>query len=175
MFSARLARSLAMITLLNGVLVLCLAENLFAADKEEQAKKYAMELKTSKDAKTRINALNELAKLAKLMRSLGEPALPEIYKALEDKDPGVRAAAAYCLGECDDLPEKAIPALTKILNNGKESEAVRINAAKGLAAMGTHAKDAVGDLRAVQKAEDKKSRLGKEAGNAVKTIMQKAK
>src|SRR4051794_29307635 len=113
MNAPRIARSLGAVVLLNGVLVLCIAGDLFASDKEEDAKKYTMDLKTAKDAKAKIAALNELAKLAKLMKSLGEPAIPELYKALEDKDAGVRAAAAFCLGECDDVPEKAIPALTK--------------------------------------------------------------
>ena len=175
MHAARFTRSLGAIALFNGVLLLCFAGDLFASDKEEDAKKYTQDLRTAKDAKVKITALNELAKLAKLMKSLGEPAIPDIYKALEDKDAGVRAAAAFCLGECDDVPEKAIPALTKLLNNAKEEESVRINAAKGLAAMGPHAKDAVKDLKAVQTSEDKKSKLGKEAGNALKAIAQKAK
>ena len=157
------------------MLVPVLAGDLFASDKEEDARKYTQDLKTAKDAKAKINAMNELAKLAKLMKSLGEPAIPELYKALEDKDAGVRAAAAFCLGECDDVPEKAIPALTKMLNNAKEEGAVRIAAAKGLAAMGPHAKDAVKDLQKVAAAEDKKSPLGKEAKKAVAAINQKAK
>ena len=48
-------------------------------------------------------------------------------------------------------------------------------APEGLAAMGPHAKTALSDLRDVQKAEDKKSKLGKEAGNAIKAIVQKTK
>jgi HEAT repeat protein len=173
--SARFAKSFGAMALFNGVLFLCFASDLFASDKEEDAKKYTMDIRTSKDAKVKITALNELAKLAKLSKSLGEPAIPDLYKALEDKDAGVRAAAAFCLGECDDVPEKAIPALTKLLNNAKEEDAVRINAAKGLAAMGPHAKEAVKDLRAVQTSEDKKSKLGKEAGAAIKAITQKTK
>jgi HEAT repeat protein len=175
MSSARIAKSLAAVALLNGVLLLCIAGDLFASDKEEDARKFTADLKTAKDAKVKITALNELAKLAKLMKSLGEPAIPELYKLLEDKDAGVRAAAAFCLGECDDVPEKAIPALTKMLNNAKEDESVRINAAKGLAAMGPHAKPAVKDLQSVVAGEDKKSKLGKEAGNAIKAINQKTK
>jgi hypothetical protein len=41
--------------------------------------------------------------------------------------------------------------------------------------MGPSAKEATGDLRAVQKAEDKKSKLGKAAGEAVKSISGKMK
>jgi len=174
MHLARFVKALAGVALFNGLLLLCLSEDLAASDKEEEAKKYTQELRTSKDPKAKVAALNELAKLAKLMKSLGEPALPEIYKCLEDKDAGVRAAAAYCLGECDDLPEKAVPALTKLLNNPKEEDAVRIGAAKGLGAMGPHAKDAVKDLRAVVTA-DKKTKLGKEANLAIKEITLKTK
>lgn len=177
MFTARFAKALASVALVNGVLLLCLSDGLYASDKEEEAKKLTEELRTSKDPKARANALLELAKLAKLMRSLGTPALPEVYKALDDKDPAVRAAAAYCLGECDDVPEKSIPALTKLLNNTKEDEGVRIGAARGLAAMGPNAKPANKDLKEVvtSTAGDKKSKLGKEAQIALKTINQKAK
>lgn len=175
MHAARFAKALAVVALFNGVLALCVSDELLASDKEEEAKKYTKDLKTSSDPKVKITALNELAKLARLMKSLGEPALPEIYKCLDDKDAGVRAAAAYCLGECDDVPEKALPALTKVLNNTKEDDSVRIGAAKGLAAMGPHAKAANKDLRAIVTAADKKSKLGKEAQNALKSINQKAK
>jgi HEAT repeat protein len=175
MYAARFAKALAAIILANGVLALCVSDDILASDKEEEAKKYAQDLKTTKDPKVKVTALTELAKLARLMRSLGEPALPEVYKCLEDKDPAVRAAAAYCLGECDDVPEKSIPALTKILNNSKEDESVRIAAAKGLGAMGPHAKDAVKDLREVANAADKKSKLGKEAKLAINSINPKTK
>lgn len=175
MFTPRFVKALCSIALVNGVLFLCLSDSLFASDKEAEARKYTEVIRTSKDAKERANALNELAKLVKLMKSLGTPALPEIYKALEDKDPAVRAAAAYCLGECDDVPEKAIPALTKILNNGKENESVRIGAARGLGAMGPRAKTASKDLKEVVTSSDKKSKLGKEAQIALKTINTKPK
>ena len=72
------------------------------------------------------------------------------------------------------LPEKAVPALTKLLNNPKEEDIVRISAAKGLGAMGPHAKTALKDLKGII-ASDKKSKLGKEAKNAVAAITQKAK
>src|SRR5581483_994625 len=50
------------------------------------------------------------------------------------KDAGVRAAAAICLGQCDEPGEKAVPVLVKMLKEDK-SEAAKIGAAKGLGAM----------------------------------------
>lgn len=174
MHAARFAKALAVVALFNGVLYLCVREEALAADKEAEAKKYAMELKAGKDAKTKINALTELGKLGQIMKSLVTDALPEIYKALDDKDAGVRAAAAYCLGQCDEPADKALPPLRKMLKDDKD-EAAKIGAAKGLAAMGPTAKDALDDLKDIAKNADKKSPLGKAAINAIKSINMKNK
>src|SRR5581483_5788167 len=95
-------------------------------------------------------ALQELGKLGALQRSLVTDALPEIYKALEDKDAGIRAAAATCLGQCDEPADKAMPALLKLLKDDKE-ESVKIGAARGLANMGPGAKEAVPALQEIAK------------------------
>jgi HEAT repeat protein len=165
----RFAQALAAVALFNGVLYLSVSGDVLAADKEAEARKYTDDLRKAKDAKAKVTALQELGKLGQIMKSLVEPAMPDVYKALEDKDAAVRAAAAYCLGLCDPPPEKAVPVLTKMLKEDK-ADAVKIGAAKGLAAMGPGAKDALPDLRAVFKAAGKKGPLAKTAQGAIKAI-----
>ena len=165
----RLAQPLAALALFNGLLYLCLCEGVSAADKEADAKRYAEALRKGKDAKAKVQALQELGKLAQVQKALVADALPDIYKATEDKDAGVRAAAAICLGQCDEPSEKAVPLLVKLLKDDK-SDDVKIGAAKGLAAMGPGAKSAIGDLNAVAKSSDKKSNLSKAAKQAIKSI-----
>jgi HEAT repeat protein len=170
----RFAKALAAVALFNGLLSLSVSGELWAADKEAEARKYTDDLRKAKDAKAKVTALQELGKLGQIMKSLVEPAIPDVYKALEDKDASVRAAAAYCLGLCDQPPDKAVPALTKLLKEDKE-DSVKIGAAKGLAAMGPSAKDALPDLRSVFKSADKKSALAKNAQGAIKSIAGKNK
>lgn len=166
---ARFAKALAAVALFNGVLYLGTAPEAHASN-DEDAKKYTKDLKTSKDAKVRVAALNELGRLAAIMTSYAGDALPSIYAALEDKDAGVRAAAAACLGACDQPADKAIPALVKILKDDKE-ESAKIGALKGLTAMGTAAKTALPEIRKLT--ADKKSALGKAAQQAAKAINKK--
>jgi HEAT repeat protein len=173
MVPTRFVKALAAVALFNGMLVVCVREEVLAADKAAEAKKYLEDLRKAKDAKTKVTALQELGKLAAVQKSLATDALPDIYKALDDKDAGIRAAAALCLGQCDEPAEKAIPLLTKMLKNDKEDEAVRIGAARGLASMGPTAKEALPTLRDIAKSEDKKSKLGKAAKEAQKAIVAK--
>ena len=170
----RFAKALAVAFFLNGILFLCVSQEAYAESKAAEAKKYTTELKTAKDAKTKANALTELGKLGQIMKSFTDDAMPDILKAMDDKDATVRAAAAQCLGRCDPDPEKAVPALVKMLNEDKDTDA-KIGAAKGLAAMGTSAKAAADDLRKVAKDADQKSALGKQATIALKSINGKAK
>ncbi|QEL19029.1 HEAT repeat domain-containing protein [Limnoglobus roseus] len=157
-----------------GVCGLIATESFVSANKAEDAKKYTEQLKTSKDPKKRAEALEELGKLGQIMKSLVEPALPEIAKSLDDKNADVRKAGALAYGRVDPDPKDAVPALVNLLKNDKE-EAVKIAAAQGLAAMGDKAKEAVSSLREVQKSEDKKSKLAKAAGEAMKSINGKKK
>src|SRR5262245_49825786 len=166
---ARFVKAMAAVALFNGVLYLSLNPEAYASN-EEDAKKYTNDLKTSKDAKVRIAALNELGRLAAVMTSYAADAMPSIYAALEDKDAGVRAAAAACLGACDQPADKSIPALVKILKDDKEDTA-KIGALKGLTAMGSAAKTALPEIRKLT--ADKKSALGKAAQQAAKAIGKK--
>ena len=174
MQAARFAYALAAVCLVNGILYLCVSQEAIAQGKLAEAKKYTAELKSAKDAKTKVTALTELGKLGQIMNSLAEDAMPDILKALEDKDATVRAAAAQCLGKCGPDPEKAVPALVKILTEDKNEDA-KIGAAKGLASRGVAAKAAADDLRKVIKDADKKSALGKQANIALKSVNGKVK
>jgi HEAT repeat protein len=163
----RFAKALAALALFNGVLALALIPEAIAASDRADAAKYTKDLKTAKDAKTKIFALQELGKLASVQKTFVEDALPDVYKALEDKDAGIRAAAATCIGQCDEPADKVLEILVKMLKTDKE-DSVKIGAAKGLANMGPNAKDALPALR--EFASDKKSAVGKAAVIAVKAI-----
>jgi HEAT repeats len=165
--AARFVKALAAVALFNGALYLTVREEALAANNEADAKKYTMDLQKGKDAKVKIVALQELGKLAAIQKSLVADALADIYKALEDKDAGIRAAAAQCLGSCDEPAEKSVPALLKLLKDDKE-DSVKVGAARGLASMGSEAKEALPTLREL--AGDKKTTVGKVAAMAVKAI-----
>jgi len=171
MGAARFAKALSAIVLFNSVLFLCVREDALGGEREDDAKKYTGQLRKSKDAKTKIKALQELGTLAQIKKSLIADALPDVYKAIEDKDPGVRAAAAECLGKADEPYDKAGPVLVKLLKEDKE-ESVKIGALRGLSAMGTSAKDAASTVRGIVKdtAGDKKSKLGLTAKDTLKAI-----
>ena len=82
--------------------------------------------------------------------------MPDIVKALDDKDPKVRAEAAHTLGAID--PEDKATVVSKLVKMLKDEKdlVVKEGAALGLGAMGSAAKDALGPLRDAQKAADKK-------------------
>ena len=171
MGAARFVKAMAAVALFNGVLFLIVREDALASEKEEDAKKYAEQLRKGKDAKSKIMALQELGTLAQIKKSLIVPALPDVYKAVEDKDPGVRAAAAETLGKSGEPYDKVGEILVKLIKDEKE-ESVKIGALRGLTAMGSDAKDALPAVREVQKATagDKKSKLGIAAKNAITSI-----
>jgi HEAT repeat protein len=161
-----------------GVFGLMLPGAVEAAGKAEEAKKHIETVKTSKDAKKKAEAFEELGKLGQIMKSLAEPAIPEMMKSLEDKDATIRKAAAECLGKCDPDPKEAVPALLKLVKEDKD-ESVQIGAIRGLASMTDKAavKDVTTTLRdiAKEKKDDKKSKLGREAQNALRSIQPKKK
>jgi len=166
---ARFVKAMAMVALFNGTLYLVVREEAIAGEKEDDAKKYAEQLRKGKDAASKVKALQELGTLGQIKKSLITPALPDIYKAVEDKDAGVRAAAAETLGKADEPYEKVGDILVKLIKEDKD-EAVKIGALKGLTAMRDSAKDALPAIREVAKNADKKSKLGTAATNAVKAM-----
>ena len=171
MISSRFGRSMAAVALVNGVLALCVVGLVEAGEREEMAKKYAEQLRKGKDAKTRVKALQGLGELAQVKKSLVADALPDIYKAAEDKDPAVRAAAAETLGKADEPYGKAGPVLGKMLKEEKDANG-KIGALRGLTAMGASAKDSAPAIREIVRETkgDKKSKLGVAAKDALKAV-----
>jgi HEAT repeats len=102
-----------------------------AAPREEEAKKYAADLK-SKDAKVRATALTELGKLGAAQRKLTEPYTNDIVAVLKDSDATVRAAAAKTLARIDPDDKKA--AIEKIIGllKDEKSEVAREGQETGL-------------------------------------------
>lgn len=171
MGASRFLKALAAVALFNGALFLCVHADALAGEKEEEAKRHGEVLRTSKDSKAKVKALQELGTLAQLKKGLIAGALPDVYKATEDKDPAVRAAAAEALGKADEPFEKAGDVLVKMLKNEKD-ESVKIGALRGLSVMREGAKDALPAIREIQKATagDKKSNLNKAAVAALQAI-----
>jgi HEAT repeat protein len=151
-----------------GIAGLILTNSIVDASKAEDAKKFTEQLKTSKDAKKKVEALQELGKLGQVMKSLVADAAPLIVKALEDKDTSIRAAAATAYGKIDPDPKEAVPALVKLLKD--DQEAVKIGALYGLAAMGQNAKEARSAVKAVMEDAGKKGDLAKAAKAAQQSI-----
>lgn len=145
------------------------APMLLAAGKEAEAKKALDELKKTKDTKVKIASLEKLGELGQVQYAFAEPAIPEMMKALDDKEAGVRAAAAKAVGQAGSEDPDTVPSLVKLLKSDKE-ESVKIAAAEGLGLLGSKAKDAVPALREAAKDADKKSKLAKVIGASVKTI-----
>lgn len=160
-------------------LALTLVYGLFAATapagpNPKEAAKYIKDLKTSKDAKVRATALAEIGKIGQLQKSLVEAALPDVVKALADKETAVRAAAAKAYGMLDPEPKEAVPALVKLMKGDKSND-VKVAAVEGLGMMGPSAKDAMKDLRelARMRDKDKKDRptpLARAAQNSLRQI-----
>jgi hypothetical protein len=172
----RLLKATAVAGLTAGLIFLASSDALVAGPTAKEVEKYTNDLKTSKDVKVRVTALTELGKAGQIQKSLVKPAEEYMFRALEDKEAAVRAAAAKAVGMIDPDPKKALPILVKMMKEDKD-DAVKVAAAQGLGYIGEGAKDAVGDLKGVIKAEskDKASKLGKAAKQALATISPKMK
>ncbi len=130
-----------LIRLLFGLsFVLFGSATLFAASREDDAKKYAADLK-SKDAKVRLAAVAELGKLGSLQKKLAAPYVSEIKKVLTDTDPKIRGEAAKVLGLIDVADKKAaVTQIADLLKNEKV-EAAREGQETGLGALGATSED----------------------------------
>jgi HEAT repeat protein len=112
-----------------------------AATREDEAKKYAADLK-SKDAKVRLTAAKELGRLGQIQRRLTEPYTTDILAALKDSDPKVRGEAARTLGLIDPAEKKeAVAKLIEILKSEK-SEDAREGQEMGIGELGATTDDA---------------------------------
>ena len=119
--------------------------SLVRASKEDDAKRYLQDLKTSKDVKVKIIAVTEIGNLGMIRKSYAKDAVPYLMEACKDKDAKLRAAAAEALGKVDP-PEDANAAelLTELTKDDKDTD-VRLAAMRGLAALGPKARTRIAD------------------------------
>lgn len=138
-----------------GLFALAASDDILAASKPDEVKKYTTELRTAKDVKIKIIALTEIGKAALIDKELVQPALKDIVAALGDKDAGVRGAAAHAYGQASRATEDQKAVLTTLVKMMKEDpdETAKDGAIKGLASMRDAASPAVGDLRKLQQEE----------------------
>lgn len=140
---------------------------LLAASREEEAKKYASELK-SKDAKTRANALKELAKLGAIQRKLTEPYTADIMATLKDSDANVRGEAARTVAKIDPTEKKeAIEKLIELLKSEK-LEVAREGQETGIGELGATTEDM--DLKKMAREALLEARKKTESKREQKTI-----
>jgi HEAT repeat protein len=122
------------------VLILLAGVTSVAATREEEAKKYAANLK-SKDAKVRLTAVTELGKLGAIQRKLTDPYLKDIMAVLQDSDQNVRGEAARTLAKIDPKEKKeAVEKLIDLLKSEK-SEVAREGQETGLGELGATSED----------------------------------
>ena len=137
-----------------------------ADSKKDEVAGYIKDLK-SKTAKTRATAAKELGHIGAISASDTKEAVPIILDLVKnDRDSGVRQAAATALGRMDPDPEKAVPALTDALKDKKAG--VRTAAARSLGQLGPDAKEALPALREAQ--DDKDRGVSREVRMAIRTI-----
>src|SRR6476620_3349850 len=101
---------------------LATAVTVSAATREEEARRYAADLK-NKDAKVRLSALKELGTLVQVRRKLTEPYVDNIIAVLKDSDAKVRGEAARTLGLIDPKDTRAaVEKLAELLKAEKSQE-----------------------------------------------------
>src|SRR5438132_13650597 len=106
---------------------LLLAATSARADRGEEAARYTEQLKKSKDAKSKISAIEEIGKLGTVNKKYAKDALPYIMDACKDRDSQLRATAAEALGKSysGDEDEKVVGLLTDMLKKEKEDDKVK--------------------------------------------------
>lgn len=137
----------------------------------EAAKNAIATLGKTKDAKERAAAIAKLGSVAAAGQfDAVKPGIPKVVEGLDDKDAGVRAAAAMAVGQIGpDDTDAVVKKLADLLKD--KDDKVKENAVKALGSFGEKAKGAVKDLQAAKKENgDPKSKFSKEVDAAMKTI-----
>ncbi|MCU0705948.1 MAG: HEAT repeat domain-containing protein [Fimbriiglobus sp.] len=152
---------------------LALGASVRADNKEniEAAKAALATLEKTKDAKERAAAIAKLGKVAVAGQfEAAKPGIPKVMDGLNDKDAGVRAAAALAIGQLGpDDADAAIKKLAELLKD--KDDTVKSNAVKSLGSFGPKAKSAVKDLQAAKKEiGDPQNRFSREIDAALRTI-----
>jgi hypothetical protein len=96
-------------------------------DEAQEVEKLNKILTTSKDKSAKLSALSDLGLIASVNGRAVVPALPAMVSAFKgEKDPGLRAAAAYALCHVSGADNKQIVAVCiTILNDDKEDGTLR--------------------------------------------------
>ena len=157
-----------------AALAICLmiGTALSAASREDEAKKYAKDLK-SKDAKIRLTAVQELGKLGSIQHKLIEPYIDNVVNVLKDTDAKVRGEAARTLGLMDPPEKKEMIDKVAGLLKDEKSEIAREGMENGLGSLGALAtepeakKAALDALTAAAKNADKKEMQAIKAARAL--------
>jgi len=89
---------------------------------------------------------------ADVLRQIGPPAIPALVKALKDSDANVRSFAAYVLGKIGAQAQTALPQLFPLLQDSNAK--VRSSAASALEGIGAEAKTALPQLVPLLKDSD---------------------
>ncbi|MFL5340190.1 MAG: HEAT repeat domain-containing protein [Gemmataceae bacterium] len=163
-------------TFLAGLaLLLAGGASLVFAGKEDDAKKYIQDLKTSKDVQVKVIAVTEIGNIGMVRKSYVKDAVPLLVESCKAKEPKLRAAAAEALGKVDPPTDaNAVELLTDIVKTDKDTD-VKLAATRGLAALGAKAKSALPTLQEIVKNEDKKSKLYRGAMDASRAIREVTK
>ncbi len=171
MTSSRFLKCGALFALSLGLVLLAGFDDLLAAGKADEAKKYLETLKKSKVAKERAEAATELGKIGEVNFKYAEPAIEALTGALDDKEATVRAASAVALGKIGPDDKKAlVTKLRELLKDDKE-ETVKLAATQALGYLGKDATEAIKDLREVKKdLADQKGKFSKAIDAAIRTI-----
>lgn len=146
---------------LAAVAVLLCGSFAFAESREEEAKKYAGQLK-SKDAKVRLQAVIELGKLGQIQRKLAAPYVPDLIGRLKDSEPRVRAEAAKAVARVDVEDKAAAVKEIAALLKDEKSMPAREGQATALGEIGATAEEestkqaALAALREARKKTDDK-------------------
>lgn len=166
---SRYLRAFGLFALAFGMVIVGGADGLDAAGKADDAKKFTADLKTGKTTKVKVTALDELGRLGQIQYKYAEDAIPFMFQYLKDKDSALRSAAARAIGLVGPDDEKTVAELVTVLK-GEKDDAVKYALVVALGQLGSRAKDAVSELRNVQKTAEAKSKLAKQAAASIKSI-----
>ena len=140
----------------------------------EAAKNAIATLGKTKDVKERAAAIAKLGNVAAAGQfEAVKPGIPKVVEGLDDKDAGVRAAAATAVGQIGpDDTDTVVTKLAELLKD--KDDKVKENAVKALGSFGEKASSAKKALQDAKKENgDPKSKFSKDVDAAMKSIQPK--
>lgn len=140
----------------------------------EAAKAAIAKLEKTKDAKERAAAIAKLGNVAAAGQfEAVKPGIPKVIEGLDDKDAGVRAAAATAVGQIGpDDTDAVVKKLADLLKD--KDDKVKENAMKAIGSFGEKAASAKKALQEAKKENgDPKSKFSKDVDTVIKSISPK--